>query len=135
MVWILCPWFCQVFVVAVLATFLLVPRNLSHQAYRLSFLGTACSSLYFLYSLHGVMLTFFLPFIILFKFESNDSGNLEWCLKYVFPFFFFGSWWQKPSWWNLQAIQTWLQTLYTSFTVSHLSCHSYRLNVCFVPSR
>ncbi|KAF5456989.1 hypothetical protein F2P56_021129 [Juglans regia] len=42
-----------VFVVAVLAIFPLVPRNLSQRAYRLSFMGTACSSLYLVYSLYG----------------------------------------------------------------------------------
>ncbi|XP_048128959.1 transmembrane protein 33 homolog [Rhodamnia argentea] len=42
-----------VFVVAVLAIFPLVPRNLSNRAYRLSFMGTACSSMYSLYSLYG----------------------------------------------------------------------------------
>ncbi|KAF8389838.1 hypothetical protein HHK36_024357 [Tetracentron sinense] len=42
-----------VFVVAVLAIFPLTPRNLSNKAYRLSFMGTACSSLYSLYSLYG----------------------------------------------------------------------------------
>ncbi|KAI4346801.1 hypothetical protein L6164_007669 [Bauhinia variegata] len=42
-----------VFAVAVLAVFPLVPRNLSHRAYRLSFMGTTCSSLYSLYSLYG----------------------------------------------------------------------------------
>eukprot|EP00262_Sarcandra_glabra_P021104 TRINITY_DN871_c0_g1_i1.p1 TRINITY_DN871_c0_g1~~TRINITY_DN871_c0_g1_i1.p1 ORF type:complete len:338 (+),score=20.83 TRINITY_DN871_c0_g1_i1:158-1171(+) len=42
-----------VFVVAVLAIFPLVPRNLSNRAYRLSLLGTACSSLYSLYLLYG----------------------------------------------------------------------------------
>ncbi|KAH6832173.1 dihydroflavonol 4-reductase/flavanone protein [Perilla frutescens var. hirtella] len=42
-----------VFIVAVLAIFPLVPQNLSNRAYRLSFLGTACSSIYSLYSLYG----------------------------------------------------------------------------------
>ncbi|KAK3013051.1 hypothetical protein RJ639_009651 [Escallonia herrerae] len=42
-----------VFVVAVLAIFPLVPQNLSNRAYRLSFMGTACSSLFSLYSLYG----------------------------------------------------------------------------------
>ncbi|KAK6128814.1 hypothetical protein DH2020_037450 [Rehmannia glutinosa] len=42
-----------VLVVAVLAIFPLVPKSLSNRAYRLSFLGTACSSLYSLYSLYG----------------------------------------------------------------------------------
>ncbi|KAJ0043914.1 hypothetical protein Pint_18839 [Pistacia integerrima] len=44
---------CNVFVVALLAIFPLVPRHLSNRAYRLSFMGTACSSLYSLYSLYG----------------------------------------------------------------------------------
>ncbi|XP_052204914.1 uncharacterized protein LOC127809823 [Diospyros lotus] len=42
-----------VFVVAVLAITPLVPRNLSNRAYRLSFMGTAFSSVYSLYSLYG----------------------------------------------------------------------------------
>ncbi|EXB72247.1 hypothetical protein L484_009130 [Morus notabilis] len=42
-----------VFIVAVLAIFPLVPKGLSHRAYRLSFMGTACSSLYSVYSLYG----------------------------------------------------------------------------------
>ncbi|KAM5581023.1 transmembrane protein 33 [Rosa sericea] len=42
-----------VFLVAVLAIFPLVPRHLSNRAYRLSFMGTACSSLYSMYSLYG----------------------------------------------------------------------------------
>ncbi|XWS46442.1 hypothetical protein CRYUN_Cryun14cG0067000 [Craigia yunnanensis] len=42
-----------VFIVAVLAILPLVPRSLSNRAYRLSFMGTACSSLYSLYALYG----------------------------------------------------------------------------------
>ncbi|KAH1129455.1 hypothetical protein J1N35_000833 [Gossypium stocksii] len=42
-----------VFIVAVLAIFPLVPRSLSYRAYRLSFVGIACSSLYSLYALYG----------------------------------------------------------------------------------
>uniref|UniRef100_A0A7N0SZW7 Transmembrane protein 33 homolog n=1 Tax=Kalanchoe fedtschenkoi TaxID=63787 RepID=A0A7N0SZW7_KALFE len=42
-----------VFVVAVLAIIPLVPKHLSNRAYRLSFMGTTCSSLYSLYSLYG----------------------------------------------------------------------------------
>lgn len=42
-----------VFVVGLLAIFPLVPRHLSSRAYRLSFMGTACSSLYSLYSIYG----------------------------------------------------------------------------------
>ncbi|KAE8664766.1 proline-rich receptor-like protein kinase PERK8-like isoform X1 [Hibiscus syriacus] len=42
-----------IFIVAVLAIFPLVPKSLSNRAYRLSFMGTACSSLYSLYALYG----------------------------------------------------------------------------------
>ncbi|KAK9067133.1 hypothetical protein SSX86_014458 [Deinandra increscens subsp. villosa] len=42
-----------VLVVAVLAMVPLTPKSLSNRAYRLSFMGTACSSLYSLYSLYG----------------------------------------------------------------------------------
>ncbi|KAB5561079.1 hypothetical protein DKX38_006036 [Salix brachista] len=42
-----------VFVVAVLAIIPLAPINLSRRTYRLSFMGTACSSLYSLYTLYG----------------------------------------------------------------------------------
>ncbi|KAK1280743.1 hypothetical protein QJS04_geneDACA002872 [Acorus gramineus] len=42
-----------VLVVAVLAMVPIVPKNLSIRAYRLSLLGTACSSLYSLYTLYG----------------------------------------------------------------------------------
>ncbi|WVZ14100.1 hypothetical protein V8G54_011666 [Vigna mungo] len=43
----------RVFVVGFLATIPLVPKHLSHRAYRLSFLGTTCSSLYSLYLQYG----------------------------------------------------------------------------------
>ncbi|PWA62811.1 hypothetical protein CTI12_AA360340 [Artemisia annua] len=42
-----------VLVVAVLAMVPLLPKSLSNRAYRLSFMGTACSSFYSLYSLYG----------------------------------------------------------------------------------
>ncbi|XP_019185656.1 PREDICTED: uncharacterized protein LOC109180491 [Ipomoea nil] len=42
-----------VFVVAVLAIFPFMYTNLSNRAYRLSFMGTACSSFYSLYTLYG----------------------------------------------------------------------------------
>ncbi|XP_071710603.1 uncharacterized protein [Rutidosis leptorrhynchoides] len=42
-----------VLVVAVLAMFPLIPKSLSHRAFRISFMGSACSSLYSLYSLYG----------------------------------------------------------------------------------
>lgn len=44
-----------VLVVAALAIFPLLQKNLSNRAYWLSFLVTTCSSLYSLYSLYGVM--------------------------------------------------------------------------------
>ncbi|KAJ0558240.1 putative TMEM33/Pom33 family protein [Helianthus annuus] len=40
-------------VVTVLAILPLVPKSLSSRAYRLSFMGTLCSSIYSIYSLHG----------------------------------------------------------------------------------
>ncbi|PNY01233.1 transmembrane protein 33, partial [Trifolium pratense] len=42
-----------VFVVAFLAAVPIIPKHLSHRAYRLSFMGTTCSSLYSLYSQYG----------------------------------------------------------------------------------
>ncbi|XP_010265343.1 PREDICTED: transmembrane protein 33 homolog [Nelumbo nucifera] len=42
-----------VFIVGLLAILPIISRNLSNRAYRLSFVGTACSSLYSLYSLYG----------------------------------------------------------------------------------
>ncbi|XP_047334242.1 uncharacterized protein LOC124937948 [Impatiens glandulifera] len=42
-----------VFIVAVLATVPVVPLSISNRAYRLSFMGTACSSIYSLYTLYG----------------------------------------------------------------------------------
>ncbi|XP_074308271.1 uncharacterized protein LOC141643133 [Silene latifolia] len=42
-----------VFVLALLSIFPIIPANLSNRAYRLSCMGTACSSLYSLYSLYG----------------------------------------------------------------------------------
>ncbi|KAK1363063.1 Bifunctional dihydroflavonol 4-reductase/flavanone 4-reductase [Heracleum sosnowskyi] len=42
-----------VFVVAVLGVFPLVPTSLSNGGYKLALIGTACSSLYSLYSLYG----------------------------------------------------------------------------------
>ncbi|XP_010262257.1 PREDICTED: uncharacterized protein LOC104600817 isoform X2 [Nelumbo nucifera] len=42
-----------IFVVGMLAVLPIMSKNLSNRAYRLSFIGTACSSLYSLYSLYG----------------------------------------------------------------------------------
>ncbi|RYR03876.1 hypothetical protein Ahy_B06g083273 [Arachis hypogaea] len=46
-------YFSLVFVVAALSLIPLVPGHLSNRTYRLSFLGTTCSSLFSLYSLYG----------------------------------------------------------------------------------
>lgn len=54
----------QVFIVSVLAILPLVPRHISNRAYRLSLLGTACSSLYSLYTLYGVFLLLAYYFLI-----------------------------------------------------------------------
>ncbi|KAK1326122.1 hypothetical protein QJS10_CPA01g01336 [Acorus calamus] len=43
-----------VLIVALLAIIPIAPKNLSTKAYRLSLLGTACSSLYSLYALYGI---------------------------------------------------------------------------------
>lgn len=43
-----------IFILATLGTFPLAPKILANKAYRLSFLGTACYSLYSLCTLHGV---------------------------------------------------------------------------------
>lgn len=75
-----------VFVVAVLAIFPLVPKSLSHRAYRLSFMGTACSSLYSLYALYGkprawnlqALQVYFQPII-----ASNDFIYFIYCLTFV----------------------------------------------------
>ncbi|XP_065854615.1 uncharacterized protein [Euphorbia lathyris] len=75
-----------VFVVAVLAIVPIVPRNLSNRAYRLSFMGTACSSLYSLYTLYGrpralnlqALQTYFLSII-----AAKDFIYFIYCLTFV----------------------------------------------------
>ncbi|GKV16856.1 hypothetical protein SLEP1_g27430 [Rubroshorea leprosula] len=75
-----------VFIVAVLAIFPLIPKSLSHRAYRLAFLGTACSSLYSLYSLYGTPSAWNLPAIQLY-FQSiiatKDFIYSIYCLTFV----------------------------------------------------
>ncbi|KAM2015032.1 hypothetical protein FF2_044811 [Malus domestica] len=75
-----------VFLVAVFAIFPLVPRNLSHRAYRLSFMGTACSSLYSLYSLYGKPRAWNLQaFQVYFQsiIMTKDFIYLMYCLTFV----------------------------------------------------
>ncbi|GLU01668.1 hypothetical protein SLE2022_189650 [Rubroshorea leprosula] len=75
-----------VFIVAVLAIFPLIPKSLSHRAYRLAFMGTACSSLYSLYSLYGTPSAWNLPAIQLY-FQSiittKDFIYSIYCLTFV----------------------------------------------------
>ncbi|CAA2999095.1 transmembrane 33 homolog [Olea europaea subsp. europaea] len=91
-----------IFVVAVLAIFPLLPKNLSKRAFRLSFMGTACSSLYSLYSLYGVVSSQFITYLIL-------------CMIYVLftdsPILVTSHCLQKPRAWNLQALQVWFQSV------------------------
>ncbi|GER35726.1 hypothetical protein STAS_12033 [Striga asiatica] len=75
-----------VVIVAVLAMFPLVPKHLSNRAYRLSFLGTACSSLYSLYSLYGKPRAWNLPALQVW-FQSvvvtKDFIYSIYCLSFV----------------------------------------------------
>ncbi|XP_031397454.1 uncharacterized protein LOC116208247 isoform X2 [Punica granatum] len=87
-----------VLVVALLAIFPMVPKNLSNRAYRLSFLGTLCSSLYSLYSSYG-----------------------------------------KPRAWNMQALQTYFQTvivtkdfIYLIYGLTFVTSHLY-LRFALIP--
>ncbi|XP_051115487.1 uncharacterized protein LOC127240712 [Andrographis paniculata] len=75
-----------VFVVSTLAIFPLVPRNLSNRAYRLSFLGTACCSLYSLYSQYGKPRAWNLQALQVW-FQSvvvtKDFINSVYCLTFI----------------------------------------------------
>ncbi|GLT34007.1 hypothetical protein SLA2020_085540 [Shorea laevis] len=75
-----------VFIVAVLAIFPLIPKSLSQRAYRLAFMGTACSSLYSLYSLYGTPTAWNLPAIQVY-FQSiiatKDFIYSIYCLTFV----------------------------------------------------
>ncbi|KAL3526680.1 hypothetical protein ACH5RR_011336 [Cinchona calisaya] len=75
-----------VFVVAVLAVLPLVPRNLSMRAFRLSFTGTACSSLYSLYTFYGKPRAWNLQAVqVWFQslFASKDFIFFIYCLTFV----------------------------------------------------
>ncbi|GMP30889.1 hypothetical protein CsSME_00005341 [Camellia sinensis var. sinensis] len=91
-----------VFIVAVLAIIPLVPRNLSNRAYRLSFMGTACSSLFSLYSLYGVTVPVRVIFDSLLILSYNGNTLL---FKSTYHRL------QKPRAWNLQAVQVWFQSV------------------------
>ncbi|KAK8635583.1 hypothetical protein V6N13_004314 [Hibiscus sabdariffa] len=75
-----------VFIVAVLAIFPLVTRSLSNRAYRLSFMGTACSSLYSLYALYGLPRAWTMHYIQVY-FQSiittKDFIYFIYCLTFV----------------------------------------------------
>ncbi|OVA05065.1 hypothetical protein BVC80_1211g142 [Macleaya cordata] len=75
-----------VFVVAVLATLPVIPRNLSNRAYRLSFMGTLCSSLYSLYSLYGKPRAWTLQAVQVWSqpiIATKDFITFVYCLMFV----------------------------------------------------
>lgn len=75
-----------VLVVAVLSMFPLIPKSLSNRAYRLSFMGTLCSSLYSLYSLHGKPSAWNLHALQLWLqaiFSKKDFIYFIYCLTFV----------------------------------------------------
>ncbi|GFQ06575.1 hypothetical protein PHJA_002801500 [Phtheirospermum japonicum] len=77
-----------VFVVAILAIFPLVPKSLSSRAYRLSFLGTASSSIYSMYSLYGTPRAWNMQGLQVW-FQSvittKDFIHAIYCLNFVTP--------------------------------------------------
>ncbi|TYG94838.1 hypothetical protein ES288_A11G220800v1 [Gossypium darwinii] len=76
----------SVFIVAVLAIFPLVPKSLSNRAYRLSFMGTTCSSVYYLYALYGRPKAWTLQAVQVY-FQSviatKDFNYFIYCLTFV----------------------------------------------------
>ncbi|XP_057753224.1 uncharacterized protein LOC130972903 [Arachis stenosperma] len=75
-----------VFVVAALSLIPLVPGHLSNRAYRLSFLGTTCSSLFSLYSLYGKPTAWNLQGLqIYFQtiIATKDFITFVYCLSFV----------------------------------------------------
>ncbi|XP_022134437.1 transmembrane protein 33 homolog isoform X2 [Momordica charantia] len=75
-----------VFIVAVLAIFPLIPKNLSQRAYRLSFMGTTCSSLYSLYSVYGKPRAWNLQALkVYFQsiFATKDFIHFTYCITFV----------------------------------------------------
>ncbi|KAL5725997.1 hypothetical protein ACHQM5_009070 [Ranunculus cassubicifolius] len=75
-----------VFIVAMLAILPFTPRNLSFKAYRLSLMGTLCSSLYSLYALYGQPRSWNLQGLQVW-FQSviatKDFINILYCLGFV----------------------------------------------------
>ncbi|KAJ6684494.1 hypothetical protein OIU85_008120 [Salix viminalis] len=75
-----------VFIVAVLAIIPFVPKHLSSRASRLSFMGTACSSLYSLYALHGRPRAWNLQGIQVYLqtiIATKDFISVIYCLTFV----------------------------------------------------
>ncbi|XP_010925345.1 uncharacterized protein [Elaeis guineensis] len=75
-----------VLVVAVLGILPIVPRHLSIKAYRLSLLGTTCSSFYSLYTLYGKPRAWNLPAIQAWfqtVIATKDFIHLIYCLMFV----------------------------------------------------
>ncbi|OAY75261.1 uncharacterized protein LOC109717657 [Ananas comosus] len=75
-----------VLVVAVLGILPVVPRHLSNKAYRLSLLGTTCSSFYSLYTLYGKPRAWNLPAVQTWFqtiIATKDFIHLIYCLMFV----------------------------------------------------
>lgn len=98
---LLIKYFLQVLVVAFLAAVPIIPKHLSHRAYRLSFMGTTCSSLYSLYSQYGVSFCLILKLPLSWCYDSSIFNTLLCCLM----------WLQKPRAWNMQALQVYFQSI------------------------
>lgn len=103
----------QVFIVSVLAILPLVPRHISNRAYRLSLLGTACSSLYSLYTLYGVFLLLAYYFLISLLSLWSCILRCSWPCNYFCIYKLCCSH-QKPRAWNLQAFQVWFQSVFST---------------------
>ncbi|KAK4259932.1 hypothetical protein QN277_006210 [Acacia crassicarpa] len=65
-----------VFVIAMLAVIPLVPRSISQRAYRLCFLGTVCSSLFFLYLQYGKPRAWNLQALQIYLFKIRGAFTL-----------------------------------------------------------
>nr|GEW93848.1 probable isoprenylcysteine alpha-carbonyl methylesterase ICMEL2 [Tanacetum cinerariifolium] len=130
-----------VLVVAVLAMFPLLPKSLSSRAYRLSFMGTLCSSLYSLYSLYGkprawnlqalqvwlqsvVATKDFIYFIYCITFVSSNlqlrfallpilCRTLEHSAKFVRRNFSQSSWYRK----YLEELCVWVESNMTTLSI------------------
>lgn len=89
---------------ALIGIFLFVSPNLAQKAYRLSLLGTGCSSLCSLYAFYGVMFCLVMHLIlcsqILFSLKGRHSSTHHIHLT------------QKPRVWTLPVIQSWLHSIF-----------------------